>query len=119
MADVAPYMKKFFLVLLAFSMCTLALSAARADSPANSKLRREAKLTQAQAEKIALKRTLGGTAKSGELEREHGHLVWSFDIAKQHSRDIIEVLVDAKDGAIVKCTERNARRSGGRSSRRS
>ena len=38
---------------------------------------------------------------SGELEREHGTLIWSFDIAKPGTRDINEVQVDAKTGEVV------------------
>ena len=34
-------------------------------------------------------------------EREHGTLVWSFDIAVPGSKDIHEVQVDAKNGMIV------------------
>lgn len=60
-----------------------------------------AKLTKAQAEAIALHRSKGGTVKSSELEKEHGKLVWSFDISKPGTKNITEVLVDAKTGEVV------------------
>jgi uncharacterized membrane protein YkoI len=64
-------------------------------------LKAQAKIDKPRAEKIALKKAPGGTVKSGELEREHGHLVWSFDISKPGSRNITEVQVDAITGKIV------------------
>jgi predicted small secreted protein len=60
-----------------------------------------AKLTKAQAEAIALQRAKGGTVKSSELEQEHGKLVWSFDIAKAGTKNVTEVLIDAKTGEVV------------------
>lgn len=56
-------------------------------------------LTRAQAQKIALAKA-PGNVESAELEKEHGKLVWSFDI-RTSKTDITEVLVNAKDGSIV------------------
>jgi uncharacterized membrane protein YkoI len=39
--------------------------------------------------------------KSAEIENEKGHLVWSFDIATPHPKNITEILVDAKTGKII------------------
>lgn len=39
--------------------------------------------------------------KSAELEKEHGRLIWSFDIAPRRSKKVVEVNVDAKTGEIV------------------
>ena len=61
----------------------------------------KAKVERASAEKTALARVPGGTVKEGELETEHGKLVWSFDIAQKDSPDIIEVQVDANTGQVV------------------
>src|SRR2546425_121767 len=44
-------------------------------------LEAQAKITKAEAEKIALAKAPGGTIKEGELEKEKGKLIWSFDIA--------------------------------------
>ncbi len=60
-----------------------------------------AKLSQADAEKIALTRAPGGTVKESELEKEQGKLVWSFDIATPGTTDVTEVQVDAVTGQIV------------------
>lgn len=60
-----------------------------------------AKLSQAAAEKVALTRAPGGTVKESELEKEHGRLVWSFDIATPGTSDITEVQVDAVTGEVA------------------
>ena len=66
-----------------------------------AQLRAEAKVSQAAAEKTALAKVPNGKIKSGELEREHGKLVWSFDISTAGSRNVTEVQVDAKTGKIA------------------
>ncbi|MEO6036312.1 MAG: PepSY domain-containing protein, partial [Verrucomicrobiota bacterium] len=71
-------------------------------------LESEAKISRSEAEKIALAKAPGGTVKEGELEKEHGKLIWSFDIAKAGSKDITEVQVDAKTGAIVSVEDESA-----------
>jgi uncharacterized membrane protein YkoI len=57
------------------------------------------KITMAQARATALKKA-PGTVKSSELEKEHGKLIYSFDIATSKT-DITEVNVDAINGRIV------------------
>jgi uncharacterized membrane protein YkoI len=66
-----------------------------------AELQAQAKITQAEAQKIALDRVPGGTIKEAELEKEKGKLIWSFDIATPGTRDITEVNVDALTGAVV------------------
>jgi len=66
-----------------------------------AKLEAEAKISKTEAEGIALGKVPGGSIKEAEIENEHGKLVWSFDIATPDSKDITEVLVDAKTGGIV------------------
>jgi hypothetical protein len=85
---------------LMVALASSAFGAGGGEKP-DPKLLREARLSQARAEKIALRRAPGGKVKSGELEREKGHLVWSFDIGSTTSGNITEVLVDAKSGQIV------------------
>ena len=58
-----------------------------------------AKLTRAQAEKIALERAKGAVVKEAELEKEHGKLVWSFDL--DDAGKVREIQVDAVSGSIV------------------
>lgn len=66
-----------------------------------AKLAAEAKVSQADAQKTALDQVPNGVVKESELEKEHGRLVWSFDIAVPDSKDIKEVAVDALDGKVV------------------
>jgi hypothetical protein len=62
----------------------------------------KAKVSRADAEKIALSRVPGGTIKKGEIEEEHGRLVWAFDIATPGTPGTTEVAVDAMTGTVVK-----------------
>ena len=66
-----------------------------------TELMKEAKITKAQAEETALTKVPKGIIKSAEIEREHGKLIWSFDIAQPNRKDITEVQVDAKTGKIA------------------
>ena len=67
----------------------------------NSTLESQAKISKSAAEKIALSKVPTGTIQSAELEKEHGKLIWSFDISKPGTKNITEVQVDAKNGQIV------------------
>ena len=60
-----------------------------------------AKVSRADAEARALAKVPGGTVKEGELEKEHGRLVWSFDIATPGTPNITEIQVDAQTGEVV------------------
>ena len=64
-------------------------------------LKAEAKISEADAKQTALAKVPNGTIKEGELEKEKGRLIWSFDIAIPDSKDIKEVNVDAITGAVV------------------
>jgi len=64
-------------------------------------LESEATVTKEQAQQTALAQVPGGTIKEGELEKEKGHLMWSFDIAQPGTSDIKEVQVDARTGQIL------------------
>src|SRR5258708_2581250 len=66
-----------------------------------AQLQAEAKVSKADAEKLALAQVPNGTIKEGELEREKGKLIWSFDITIPGSKNIKEVNVDAMTGKIV------------------
>ena len=62
---------------------------------------KQATVTKEAATKTALDKVPNGTIKEAELEKEHGKLVWSFDISSPDSKDITEVQVDAKTGRVV------------------
>jgi uncharacterized membrane protein YkoI len=66
-----------------------------------AKLQAQAKVTKAEAEKAALERVPNGTIKEGELEKEKGKLIWSFDMATPGTKEITEVQVDARSGAVI------------------
>lgn len=66
-----------------------------------SKLAAEAKISRNEAAKTALRLVDQGTIQSGELEREHGKLIWSFDITKPQVKDVTEVQIDAITGKKV------------------
>ena len=65
-----------------------------------AKMQKEAKVTMAHAREIAMKKVPGGKIDSAELEREHGKLIYSFDI-KTARPGVTEVQVNAIDGSIV------------------
>lgn len=77
-----------------------------ADENDQTELMKQAKITKADAEKIALKKA-SGTIEEGELEMEKGKLVYSFDIRNKKGT-ITEVQVDAKTGKIVSVEEEDA-----------
>jgi uncharacterized membrane protein YkoI len=64
-------------------------------------LRAQAKVSEDSARGLALARAPGGVVQALELEREHGRLIWSFDIKVAGKSGITEVNVDARDGSIV------------------
>ncbi len=66
-----------------------------------AELRAQAKISKEQAAQTALARAPGGTVKEAELEKEKGHVIWSFDIATPGSKDITEVGVDAITGQML------------------
>ena len=67
-----------------------------------------AKITGDSALKVARKRVPNSTMTSGELEKEHGKLVFSFDLAVAGKPGIEEVQVDAVSGAIVSVEHESA-----------
>ena len=61
----------------------------------------QAKISKVDAQQTALQQVPNGTVKEAEIEKEHGKLIWSFDIAIPDSKDIKEVAVDALTGQVV------------------
>ncbi len=83
------------LLLLAF------VSSAFAQKSSQAELQEKAKVTKQQATAAALAKVPGGIIKESELEREHGKLVWSFDIASPGTKNITEIQVDALTGEVI------------------
>ena len=71
------------------------------EKASEAKLEAQAKITKAEAQKIALDKVPGGTIKEGDIEKEKGKLLWSFDIATPGTKDITEVQVDAMTGQVL------------------
>src|SRR5947209_20420108 len=61
-----------------------------------AQMQKEAKVSMTRARAIALKKVPGGKIDSAELEREHGKLIYSFDI-KTARPGVTEVQVSAID----------------------
>ena len=61
----------------------------------------KAKVSKADAEKIALSRVPGGTVRRGDIEEQLGRLVWSFDITGPGNPPNTRVAVDAMTGTVV------------------
>jgi uncharacterized membrane protein YkoI len=70
-----------------------------------ARLQRQAKITMEQARETALKRA-PGNVEGSELEREHGRLVYSFDI-RNSKGTIDEVQVSAITGKVVRVEHEN------------
>ncbi len=70
-------------------------------SQSGGKLHAQARITEADARATALQKVPDGIVASSELEKEHGKLIWSFDIERPDTKDITEIQVDARTGAIV------------------
>jgi len=88
--------------LLAAGLVLTFLGGCATEQEKEGGLAAKAKVTRADAEKIALSRVPGGTIKKGEIEEEHGRLVWSFDIATPGPPpNNTEVAVDAMTGTVV------------------
>jgi len=66
-----------------------------------AELQKEAKISEGTARATALKEVPNGTVKSSELEREHGKLIYSYDITVPGKTGIDEVNVNAIDGSVV------------------
>ena len=67
----------------------------------DAKLKAEAKVKEADAIAIARKEVPTGKIESGEIEREGGKLIYSFDMKVPGKSGIEEVNVDAMTGALI------------------
>ena len=96
-------------ILTAMAAITVAAVPAGAQATAKAaakhetmaQLRAEAKVTEKAARATAIAQVPGGTVKSGELEREGGKLLYSFDIASKGKAGIDEVQIDAITGTVL------------------
>lgn len=73
-----------------------------------AKLMADAKISKETAQQTALAKVPSGTIKASELEMENGKLQWSFDMTTPDSKDITEVNIDAKTGAVISAQKESA-----------
>lgn len=98
-----------FLVASSAALASAFLVAqASAAEESQAALQAQAKITQDQAQTIALAKVPHGQVKSAELEKEKGRLVWSFDIAAPDVAGVTEIQVDAKTGKIASIEKESA-----------
>src|SRR5580693_1230479 len=90
---------KIIITSLAAAIIAVAMAGCASEQPEQADLQAQAKITKEQAEQTALAKAPGGTVKEGELEKEKGKLIWSFDITG--SPGVTEVNVDAITGEVV------------------
>ncbi len=91
--------------LAAMAAITFAASSSAAQATAKhetqAQLRAHAKVSEKAARATALAQVPGGKVKAGELERESGKLLYSFDIVTKGKAGIDEVQVDAITGTVL------------------
>lgn len=75
--------------------------AQRKTAETQAELQREAKISMDSAKAVAAKTVPAGVIQSSELEREHGKLIYSFDMKVAGKAGVEEVNVDALTGALV------------------
>src|ERR1700761_3957445 len=81
---------------------------AEENSDKQARLMAQAKVSKDDAEKIAMAKVPDGTIKEAELEKEHGKLQWSFDMATPGASYTTEVNVNAIDGSIINIEHESA-----------
>lgn len=102
-------MRRTFLFTFALMLAALSPEIARAQktaiAPSSAKLdpalAAQAKISLDSARTIALHRVAHSAIASEELEREHGRLIYSFDVKVSGKTGIQEVNVNALTGAVV------------------
>ncbi len=99
-----PAIRVSFLIALSAALALVAAVPAPGLATTTHKHHSGAKISMRSARATALARVPGGKVKAAELEREHGKLIYSFDIRVPGKSGIEEVQVDAMNGEIVSQT---------------
>ncbi len=95
------------IVPAAAALCAALALSAGAQSPTHQKhetqadLQREAKMTMTDARAMALRTVPTATIQAGEIEREGGKLIYSFDMKVPGKSGIDEVNIDAMTSKLV------------------
>lgn len=91
----------YLLMLLSAAILLGGFLGCATDKDREATLQAQAKVSRSEAEKIALAKVPNGIIKEGEIEKEKGKVIWSFDIATSGTSDITEIQVDAMTGEVV------------------
>lgn len=91
-------MSKFLAAVFSFLLLTPAISSAGA---IKGSLIKQASVTRSEAENIALSQVQEGKVLHTDLRKEHGKIIWFFDVSRPHTKNITVVQVDAKSGNIL------------------
>ena len=91
-----------------FAFLAVAATTAGAQAPRHhrkvetqAELQKEAKMTMADARAMALRTVPSSAVQAGEIEREGGKLIYSFDMKVAGKSGIDEVNIDAMTGKLV------------------
>ena len=87
--------------LAAFALTAGAQGATHQKTETQADLQKEAKMTMTDARAMALRTVPNATIKDGEIEREGGKLIYSFDMKVAGKSGIDEVNIDAMTGKLV------------------
>src|SRR4051794_20165032 len=101
--SITGFVLSAFLLTGLFTVASVNVFGQEKEYKPNPKYVKQTKITIAEAREIAQK-TVSGNIEESELEKEHGKLVYSFDI-RNPKGTITEVQVDAKTGKIVSTEE--------------
>jgi uncharacterized membrane protein YkoI len=74
----------------------------------DSQLKAAAKLSEADARQVVMAKLPNATIKEAELEKEHGKIIWSFDITVP-DKSVTEVNVNAVTGELVNMEKEDAK----------
>ena len=89
------------MVLVSVVALSAPAAAQKKDEPKANSLLKQAKVTEEAARQAALAKVPNGKITEGELEKEGGKLIWSFDIKVPGKPGVEEVHVDALTGAVI------------------
>jgi len=98
--------------ILAGALLAFGVTGCATEKDDQAKMLAEAKISKETALQTARAKVPNGTIKEGELEKEKGKLIWTFDFTIPDSKDIKEVNVDAVTGDVVGAVETETPQSG-------
>jgi uncharacterized membrane protein YkoI len=93
--------KNIITTLTLAAVLAVGLTACESEKENEGELKAQAKIAEADARQTALAKVPNGTIKESELEKEHGHLQWSFDMTTPGEKNITEVNIDAITGNVL------------------